>query len=52
MKAAAKAPRRREGGPGDKAKPGARRPAGTGTGRPPARKPAAKPAAEPKTKEE
>jgi small subunit ribosomal protein S2 len=51
-KAAAKAPRRREGGPGDKAKPGARRPAGTGTGRPPVRKPAAKPAAAPKTKEE
>jgi small subunit ribosomal protein S2 len=46
-KAAAKAPRRREGAPGDKPKPGARKP-GVGTGRPPARKPAAKPAAAPK----
>ena len=51
-KTAARAPRRREGGPGDKAKPGARRPAGAGTGRPPARKPAAKPAVAPKATED
>ena len=50
-KAAAKAPRRREGAPGDKGKPGTRRPAGTGTGKPPARKPAAKPAAATKKEE-
>jgi hypothetical protein len=50
-KAAAKAPRRREGAPGDKGKPGARRPAGPGTGKPPVRKPAAKPAAAAKKEE-